>query len=167
MKEMVSKTNSMRLLDAGKVPYEVYTFSPDIHSASGVATAIGLPLECVYKTLVVVRPNGNPLLAIVPGHRKASLKLLAKAIGEKKLRMATQREAENRTGLQVGGISPLALVNQGFDVFLDRSALSLDTIIVSAGRRGINLSLRVEDLVRTVEATFVDATISEEGYDSS
>jgi len=160
---MPRKTNSMRLLDRGKIPYEMYTFSPEIHSASGVAETTGLPLEHVYKTLVVVRPNGKALLAIVPGHRKASLKHLAQAIGEKKLRMATQREAERLTGLQVGGISALALVNRGFDVFLDRSALSLDRIVVSAGSRGINLRLRVEDLVRTVGATFVEATIPEEG----
>jgi len=160
---MARKTNSMRLLDASKIPYEVYTFSTDIHSASGVATAIGQPLEHVYKTLVVMRPNGKSLLAIVPGHRKVSLKHLAQAIGEKRLRMATQREAESLTGLQVGGISALALVNRGFDVFLDRSALDLDRIVVSAGRRGINLRLRVEDLVRATGATFVEAASSEEG----
>jgi len=160
---MARKTNSMRLLDASKIPYEVYTFSTDIHSASGVATAIGQPLEHVYKTLVIMRSNEKPLLAIVPGHRKVSLKHLAQVIGEKKLRMATQREAESLTGLQVGGISALALVNRGFDVFLDRSALALDRIVVSAGRRGINLRLRVEDLVRATGAAFVEATSSEEG----
>ncbi|MCG2769082.1 MAG: aminoacyl-tRNA deacylase [Chloroflexota bacterium] len=160
---MARKINSMRLLDASKIPYEVYTFSTDIHSASGVAAAIGQPLDHVYKTLVVMRLNGKSLLAIVPGHRKASLKHLAQAIGEKRLHMATQMEAESLTGLQVGGISALALVNRGFDVFLDRSALDLDRIVVSAGRRGINLRLRVEDLVRATGATFVEATSSEEG----
>ena len=160
---MARKTNSMRLLDASKITYEVYTFSTDIHSASGVATAIGQPLEQVFKTLVVMRPNGKSMLVIVPGHRKASLKHLAQAIGEKRLRMATQKEAESLTGLQVGGISALALVNRGFDVFLDRSAFDLDRIVVSAGRRGINLRLRVDDLVRTTGATFVEATSSEEG----
>ena len=160
---MARKTNSMRLLDARKIPYEVYTFSTAIHSASGVATAIGQPLEHVYKTLVVMRPSGKSLLAIVPGHRKASLKHLAQAIGEKRLRMATQRDAESLTGLQVGGISALALVNRGFEVFLDRSALDLDRIVVSAGRRGINLRLRVENLVLATGATFVEATSSEEG----
>ena len=160
---MARKTNSMRLLDASKILYEVYTFSTDIHSASGVAMAIGQPLDHVYKTLVIIRPNNKPLLVIVPGHRKVSLKHLAQVIGEKKLRMATQREAESLTGLQVGGISALALVNRGFDVFLDRSALDLDRIVVSAGRRGINLCLCVEDLVRATGAVFVETTSSEEG----
>lgn len=159
---MARKTNSMRLLDARKMPYEVYAFSADVHSAQGVAEATGLSLEHVYKTLVVMRPSGRPLLAIVPGHCEASLECLAQAIDEKKLRMATQREAEALTGLQVGGISALALVNRGFDVYLDRRALSLDRIVVSAGCRGINLRLRVEDLVQVTGATFVGATIPEE-----
>ena len=160
---MASKTNSMRLLDAQGIPYEVFTFSPDIHSALGVAESTGIPVEHVYKTLVVVRPDGNPLLAICPGHCQVSLKKLAQAIGEKKLRMATQKEAEGFTGLQVGGISALALTRRGFPVYLDSSALALESIVVSAGRRGINLRLAVDDLIRVTGAVVPDCAFSEEG----
>jgi Cys-tRNA(Pro)/Cys-tRNA(Cys) deacylase len=153
----------MRLLDGKGVPYEVYTFSPDIHSALGVAESTGIPIENVYKTLVVVRLDGKPLLAICPGRCQVNLKKLAQAIGEKKLRMATQKEAEGLTGLQVGGISALALTRRGFPVYLDRSALSLEFIVVSAGCRGINLRLAVEDLIRVTGAVVPESTFSEEG----
>ena len=154
------KTNAMRLLDARRVPYVVHTYSPDIHSAEGVAEAVGLPPEQVFKTLVVVSTAARPqsYLAIVPGHREVDLKKLALATGEKKLRMATQREAEYLTGLQVGGISALALLNRGFRVYLDASAQEFDSILVSAGRRGINLQLAPDDLRRVTNALLADLT---------
>ncbi|MBC7264575.1 MAG: aminoacyl-tRNA deacylase [Chloroflexi bacterium] len=154
---MAEKTNSMRLLEARKVSYEVYTFSPDIHSAQGLAEAIGLPASQVFKTLVVQRERGRPLLVMVPGDRELDLKRLAQSIGEKKLRMATQKEAETLTGLQVGGISALALLHKGFEIYIDRSALALSRVVVSAGRRGINLGLAVSDLIRVTGAKMVDA----------
>ena len=75
--------------------------------------------------------------------------------------MATRREAESLTGLQVGGISALALTNKPFDVLLDESARALDRIHISAGRRGIDLELRVEDLFAITNATFASATSAE------
>ncbi len=158
------KTNAMRVLDRAKVPYEPVYFSPDIHSADGVAEAIGVPAAHVYKTLVVVRPGGRPLLVMVAGDRHLSLKKLAKASGAKGVRMATYQEAEKMTGLKVGGISALALLNKGFDVFIDQRALELKEVVVSAGKRGINLRLPVADLVRITNATPADVSVpSEEG----
>lgn len=156
----MQKTNAMRLLDGHKVPYKVHSFSPEIHSALGVAEAIGLPAQQVYKTLVVIRPRGRPLLVIIAGDRELDLKLLAQALGEKKLRMATHAEAENLTGLQVGGISALALLNRGFDIYLDKAALRLDQIVVSAGCRGLNLQLAVQDFIRVTKAKVIEATAS-------
>lgn len=69
-----------------------------------------------------------------------------------------EKEAESLTGLQVGGISALALINRGFDVYIDRAATELSHILVSAGCRGINLKLRVEDLIRITKARVVEAT---------
>ena len=153
-----AKTNAMRVLDARQVPYEVFTFSPDIHSAEGVAHVLGLPPEQVYKTLVVVRPQGRAMLVMIAGDRELDLKGFAKAIGEKKVAMASQREAEELTGLQVGGISALALVGRPFDVYIDRPATRLSHILVSAGQRGINLRVAVEDLIRVTRARVVDAS---------
>jgi Cys-tRNA(Pro)/Cys-tRNA(Cys) deacylase len=151
------RTNAMRLLDANQVTYEVYTFSPDIHSAIGVSEVTGLNPRVVYKTLVIQRQRGKPLLVMVAGDAQVDLSVLAGSVGEKKLRMAAQRDAEALTGLQVGGISALALLNKGFEICIDRAAQRLDRIAVSAGQRGINLCLAVSDLVRVTGARWVDA----------
>ena len=86
------------------------------------------------------------------------MKSLAKSLAEKKLRMATQREAESLTGLQVGGISALARLNRGFEICIDESALALDQIHISAGQRGIDLQLAVKDLIALTRAKTVRAT---------
>jgi Cys-tRNA(Pro)/Cys-tRNA(Cys) deacylase len=158
-----TKTNAMRALEALMVPYQVYTFPPDIHSAEGVARVVGLPAEQVYKTLVVLRhespaKQARPMLVMIAGDREIDLKVLARSLGEKKLRMATYREAEQITGLQVGGISALALLNRGFEVYIDQVVTSLSHVLVSAGRRGINLRLRVDDLIQVTGARIIQAT---------
>lgn len=154
----VPKTNSMRILEARKIPYEVRTYSPEIHSAEGAAAVLGVPASQVYKTLVVLRNKGKPLLVMIPGDRELDLKRLARSVGEKRLTMATHKEAERLTGLQVGGISALALMNRGFEVLIDKPALTLEQIYISAGQRGINLCLRVDDLMRVTGAKVVEAT---------
>jgi Cys-tRNA(Pro)/Cys-tRNA(Cys) deacylase len=155
------KSNVMRLLEARGIPYQAFSFSPEIRSAQGVAEALGVPAHTVYKTLVVVPEEGRPFLVLVPGDRELDLRILARSLGLKKVRMATQKEAESLTGLQVGGISPLALLGRGWRVYLDRSALRLEHIFLSAGRRGVNLRLRVSDLVALTAAQPVEATAGE------
>lgn len=149
------KTNAMRVLDSCTIAYEVHEYSPDIHSAVEAAQAIGVPVERVYKTLVVMRdlqPRAKPLLVMVPGDRELDLRALAKATGDKKLRMAAQKEAESLTGLRVGGIGALALLNRGFEMWIDRAAVAHERIWVNAGQRGVDLELRVDDLVRVTNA---------------
>ncbi|MGQ9501057.1 MAG: aminoacyl-tRNA deacylase [Anaerolineae bacterium] len=158
MSSSKGKTNVLRLLDAYGIPYQLFTFSPDIHSATGVAQALGLPPHQVYKTLVVLRTQGRPLLVMIAGDRELDLKRVAAAVNDKKVRMATQREAETLTGLQVGGISALALLGRPFDIFLDRPALALQHIVVSAGKRGMNVQLAVDDLLRITRARVIEAT---------
>lgn len=152
------KTNAMRLLEARGIRYRAFSFSPEIHSAQGVAEVLGVPAHAVYKTLVVVPPQGRPMLVLVAGDREIDLERLARSLGLKKVRMATQKEAEQWTGLQVGGISPLALLQRNFRVYLDRRALELEEVLLSAGRRGINLALRVADLIAVSGAQVVEAT---------
>lgn len=151
-------TNAMRLLDSRGIAYEALAFSPDIHSARGVAEALGLPAERVFKTLVVLPVSSErpkPLLAIIPGTCELDLKALARVAGEKRLRMATQREAESLTGLLVGGISALALLHKHWPIYLDISAQEDTWFLVSAGQRGLNLRLAVQDFIAVTGARLV------------
>ena len=148
-------TNAMRMLDSRGIPYQALAFSPDIHSATGVAEALILPPQRVFKTLVVMPDTpqrGRPVLAVVPGDAELDLKALAQAVREKKLRMATQREAEAMTGLLVGGISALALLQKRWPVYVDASARDDSWFVVSAGQRGINLKMAVEDFLGVTQA---------------
>ncbi|HSF33127.1 MAG TPA: YbaK/EbsC family protein [Candidatus Tectomicrobia bacterium] len=153
------KSHVIRLLEAHHVSYEAYTYATDIRSAANVAAVLGVPVDEIYKTLVVLPPHGKPLLLIIPGPSALDLKRWARALGEKKLRMATQRQAEELTGLQVGGISALALLDRGFRVYVDRVAQTRTAFIVSAGQRGMNVRLRVADFMEVTGARFVDASI--------
>ena len=150
-----------RALDQRGVHYEVFEYSPDVRSAEGMAAAIGRPADEVYKTLVAFRSDrSRPMLVMIPGDRELAPRRLAAALGAKKVHLATQREAEELTGLEKGGISALALLGRPFDVLLDASARGLDRIVVSAGRKGLSLSVSVADLVCVTGAVFVDAAES-------
>jgi Cys-tRNA(Pro)/Cys-tRNA(Cys) deacylase len=140
--------NITRLLDAKKIPYTVFELPAEKLGALETARLLNVPLEQVFKTIVVKREGkGKPILAIVPGSAEVDLKLLAKALSEKKLHLPTEREAEQLTGLQAGGISPLALINKGFQVVLDACAQDYKEIHVSGGQRGLNIRLPVEALI--------------------
>lgn len=158
----MKKTNAMRVLDAQKIAYETteYDDQGEFHSADEAAQLIGAPVEHVYKTLVVLRevPRAKPLLVMVASNREIDLRLLAKSVGEKKLRMATKKEAEQLTGAQIGGISALAQLNRGFEMYIDEPAQDLELVHVSGGVRGLDLRLRAADLIRVTSARVVEAT---------
>jgi Cys-tRNA(Pro)/Cys-tRNA(Cys) deacylase len=156
---MANKLQSMRLLESRDIPYETLTFSEAIHSADGVAEAVGAPPAQVYKTLVVQRARGGkPLLVMLAANRTLDLKKLAAATGEKKLQMAPHKDAERLTGLKVGGISALALMHKHWAVYLDQPALEYEHILISAGKRGINLRVPVADLIEITGAEVVDVS---------
>jgi Cys-tRNA(Pro)/Cys-tRNA(Cys) deacylase len=139
--------NVTRLLDGRKVPYTAFELPAEKLGAVEAAGHMGVDPELVYKTIVVMREGkGKPVLALVPGPSEVNLKLLAKALGEKKMILPTEREAESLTGLQAGGISPLALLNRGFQVVLDESVREHGEIYISGGQRGLDIRLPVSAL---------------------
>jgi Cys-tRNA(Pro)/Cys-tRNA(Cys) deacylase len=149
----VITNNITRLLDANKIPYTVFELPAEKLGAHDTARLLNVPLEQVFKTIVVKREaKGKLILAVVPGSAEVDLKCLAKALGEKKLYLPTEREAEQLTGLQAGGISPLALINKGFQVVLDSSAREFREIHISGERRGLNIRLPVDALVSLTNA---------------
>jgi Cys-tRNA(Pro)/Cys-tRNA(Cys) deacylase len=152
------KTNAMRALDARRVPYATFTYPETIHSASEVAELLGVPAGQVFKTLVVVADGTRHLLVVTPGNRELDLRLVARAVGAKSAHMALQRDAERLTGLKVGGISPLALLDKRFEVYLDAPGAALDELYINGGQRGVNLRLRVTDLLAVTGARVIQAT---------
>ena len=94
-------TNVTRLLDQRKIAYTAHQLPPEKLGALEAARYLDVPAELVFKTIVVKRVSaGKPILALVPGTQEVNLKALAKVIGEKKVVLPTQREAEQITGLQ-------------------------------------------------------------------
>lgn len=163
-RQAAAKTQAMRVLDARGIAYDVtvYDGTGAFHPGLEAAALLGVPAERVYKTLVVRREFGGrtrPIIVMVPAESAVDLRALAESIGEKRLRMATQREAESLTGMQAGGISVLGLRRPGaFDVYIDERARELETISISGGRRGFELRLATEDLVSLSGARFVRTT---------
>ena len=146
---MPAKPLAVRLLEQRRIPHELFTFDATIRSAEEVALATGMPPAAVYKTLVVEEdpPGRKPYLFMAPSDCELDLKALASLLGLKKLRMASHRDAERLTGLQVGGISALALTAKGFPVLIASECEALEAILVSAGQRGMDIRLAVVDLI--------------------
>lgn len=146
--------NITRYLDAHKVAYTAFETPAEKLGAEGTAAILGVPIDLIYKTIVVKRERGKPILAVVPGADELDLKALAAALGEKKVHLPTEKEAEALTGLQAGGISPLALINKGFQVVIDSSAQNHAEIHISGGQRGLNIRLAPADLAHLTRARF-------------
>jgi Cys-tRNA(Pro)/Cys-tRNA(Cys) deacylase len=149
---MTITNNVTRFLDSRKVKYAAHEMPAEKLGAVEAAHFMGVAPEQVFKTIVVVREKKKPVLAVVPGPRVVDLKLLAAFLNEKKVHLPTEREAEELTGLQAGGISPLALINKGFQVVIDSAAQGYEQIYISGGQRGLDIQLGVEDLVKLTNA---------------
>ncbi len=154
---MTEKTLAMRLLEGKKVPYQAVAYDDQLRDAEEIARQIDAEPGSVFKTLVVTRPAGKPFLVLVAADKQLNLKRMAKAVGEKKVSMASHREAEELTGLQVGGISPLALINRGFTVCADAGIQEHEIVYVSAGKRGLQLRLPSAALLKLTGARLISA----------
>ncbi|HML23899.1 MAG TPA: YbaK/EbsC family protein [Aggregatilinea sp.] len=165
MSQDIKKLNSMRFLEAQKVTYEAFSYSPDIVDGVHAAEAMGASPSEVYKTLVVQVDNEHALVMIA-SDRTLDLKQFARAIGKKKATMTTKRGAEAATGLKTGGIGALALTMKRWGVYLDEQAKQHEAIFVNGGQRGVNLKVKVDDLVRVLNARVVDVSKPMEGAES-
>lgn len=143
----------MALSRAG-VRFTVHPYDHDPAAPSygrEAAEALGVAPERVFKTLVA-DVDGTLTVAVVPVSGQLDLKALAAAVGGKRAGMADSARAERTTGYVLGGISPLGQ-RKTLPTVLDDSALGFPTVLVSAGRRGLDLELSVADLVRLTRAT--------------
>ncbi len=149
------KTNAVREVERLGIPVRVVEYEVDEEDLSAVHASLTstVPLERIYKTLVL-RADGRAkelLVAVIPGARELDLKKLAVLSGHGKVEMIHMKELFDLTGYIRGGCSPLGMKKK-FPTFLDESAMGFDEIAVSAGRRGMQMILAPESLVRATDA---------------
>lgn len=148
-------TPAIKLLQARRIPHEVLTYE---HSAanegygSEAAEKLDIDPSAVFKTLVADVADLGLTVAVVPVSAKLDLKALARAIGAKKASIADPVSAERATGYSVGGISPLGQKRR-LPTVIDDSAVGLDAMYVSGGRRGLEISLAPSALASLTNAT--------------
>jgi Cys-tRNA(Pro)/Cys-tRNA(Cys) deacylase len=155
------KNNVVRLLENRKISHTVFELPAEKLGARETAALLGVPPSQVFKTIVVQRASSRVVLVVVPGDREVDLKAVAAFLGEKKVHLPSEREAEAITQLQAGGISPLALLNKGFLVIVDRRALDWESIHISGGQRGLNIRLATQDLIALCQAKIADVSREE------
>jgi len=144
----------VRALEQAGVVHTVHPYDHDPRAASyglEAAEVLGVDPARVLKTLLA-DVDGRLVVAVVPVSGRLDLKALARASGARRAEMADPATAERATGYVVGGISPLGQ-RRTHDTVVDSSALDHDTVLVSAGRRGLDVELAPADLVALTSAT--------------
>ncbi|GIO02864.1 Cys-tRNA(Pro) deacylase [Brevibacillus laterosporus] len=157
---MSNKTNACRLLDKHKVPYTVHEYEWDEEhlNAKHVAQQVDLQVEQVFKTLVLRGDKTGVIMACIPAHKELHLKLVAAVSKNKKVEMVPMKEILELTGYIRGGCSPLG-TKKNYPLFIDESALSLQLISISAGKRGLQIFLNPADLIKVSKATSASLTM--------
>jgi Cys-tRNA(Pro)/Cys-tRNA(Cys) deacylase len=138
-------TPAIQFLKARRLPFEVVSYEHLEKGAEFAARATGFPLARTVKTLVVEAGPQRNLLVLVSGDRQLDLKRLARALAAKKASLADEVTAERLTGYRVGGISPFG-VRQPLPVVMDQGLLSMEEVLINAGRRGVMLKMSPLDI---------------------
>ena len=144
----------MTVLTRAKVAHTLHPYDPEHAAGQGhgeaAVAALGADPRQVFKTLVA-RVDGVLTVAVVPVSGTLDLKALATAVGGRRAVMADPADAERTTGYVLGGISPLGQ-RKALPTVVDASALDFATVLVSAGRRGLQVELPPADLIRLTKA---------------
>lgn len=154
---MTAATPALAVLAAAGVAHQLREYHHDPGTQGyglEAAEKLGVPPERVYKTLVAA-VDGHLCVAVVPVSHLVSLKALAKALGGKHAQMADPDLAMRATGYVVGGISPLGQ-KKALPTVIDETATLWDSVLISAGRRGLDVELSPTDLVRLTSAVVAD-----------
>lgn len=157
MKNQVPKTNAARILENASIPFELRTYDVEgeHQSAVEVAEAIGVNPELIYKTLVLKGQKDPFLVAVIPSSANLDLKKIAKASGNKNIEMLPMKDLLSTTGYIRGGCSPIGMKKQ-FPTYMEELALLEDQIIISAGKKGVQLVVNPNDLADLLSIKFVD-----------
>ena len=150
-------TPAIRFAQQYKIAHTIHSYQHDPQCAAyglEAAEKLSMPPSRVFKTLLAQLDDRELLVVIVPVAAQLNMKLLAKAAGGRKAAMADKVAVEKTTGYVLGGISPLGQKKK-LRTFLHQAALAQTTILVSAGRRGLEIELAPADLLRATKGTAV------------
>lgn len=149
----MKKTNAVRILDRLKLAYQLREFAVEESdsSAEKAAELLGVPVDQIFKTLVARGDKNSIIVASISGGSELDLKALAKNSGNKKVEMVNLKEVQPLTGYIRGAVSPLGM-KHNYSYFLDEKAFLFPSVIISAGKRGIQISLTPQDLVTATGA---------------
>ena len=155
-----AKTNAMRMLERGKIPYTVHTYDHQDGKIDGpsVAAKVGIDPQRVYKTLVTKGGSGGYFVFVLPVELELDLKKAAKAVGEKSVAMIRVDEINKVTGYIRVGCSPVGMKKLYPPVF-DRRVESLPAVVVSGGRIGVQVEVAPEALIRLVGGKTAEITM--------
>lgn len=152
------KTNVMRLLDAKKISYNAFEYSPEITEGIRIAEILAEDPDRVFKTLVTQAASGNYYVFVIPVAETLDLKAAAKSVNEKSVAMIKQKELLPLTGYIHGGCSPIGM-KKPFDTVIDETATLYNTIYVSAGKVGYQIEINPHILCDYVDAKFENITV--------
>lgn len=150
-----AKTNAIRMLDKNKVNYtcKVYEATDGKIDGMAVTSKLGLNPNEVFKTLLVQGISKDCYVCIIPVNKELDLKKVSKLAGEKKVEMLPVNDLLKTTGYVRGGCSPIGM-KKLFKTFLHETAQNLETITVSGGKIGIQITLEPEELRQLVKAEY-------------
>ncbi len=151
------KTNALRILDRNKIDYEALSSENIEGVVNGLAIVkkYGKDASLVHKTLVAHGNSKELYVFIIPVMGELDLKKAAAATSEKKVEMLPHKELNKYTGYVKGGCSPLGM-KKLYKTFIDSSARKNETIIVSAGKIGLQVDLKVDDLLAVLNGEIKD-----------
>lgn len=157
----VKKTNATRILETLKIPYEAKAYDDDGEhplakgAANRTAEKLGIDPATVYKTIVMRTDTKELCVFLQSSLHEINLKKARNAVGCKEINPIKPEELLSATGYVRGGCSPLGMKKK-LRTFIDSSAMNLEKLHISAGIRGMQLSLAPADLVKACNATVVD-----------
>ena len=151
----MNKTNAMRILDSARVEYVAREYDEEITDGETVAKTVGVEPDRVFKTLVTVGNDLAHYVFIVPVNFSLDLKKAAAAVGVKRVEMIKQKDLFSLTGYVHGGCSPFGMKKKFVTVLNDTASL-FDSVCVSGGKKGLQVELAPDDVLRVAEAKYAD-----------
>ena len=161
-KEKEEKTNVMRVLEQKKIPYTPHAYPHEEGVAVDgvtVAKSLGQDPEQVFKTLVARGASKNIYVFVIPVAENLDLKKAARAVHEKSIEMVAVKEINGLTGYIRGGCSPVGMKKQYPTVFHETAEI-VDSVMVSAGKIGLQVEVEPAALMELVGASTADLTVS-------